>query len=1067
MSGVRDDHDAGGLSLSAPFVRRPVATALLAIGVLVLGAAAYFQLPVAALPRVDSPTIMVQAQLPGASPETMAASMAAPLERRFGRIAGLTEMTSTSTLGSSNIILQFDLERSIEGAGRDVQAAIAAASGDLPSDLPSRPTQRRIDPSDSPILIVAIRSDTLGIPQLFDYADTVLAPRVASLEGVGQVVVGGSAQPAVRIEVDPGALGARGIGMDEVRAAVSGATRLRPAGRITGHGRRLEIQPSSQLFGPEAYRDVAIRSASGTLVRLGDVAEVSRGVVNDRAAAWADGRQAVLLVIRREPGANVIETVDRIRAILPRLRELVPPAVELETVIDRSSTIRAAVDEVQRSLLLSVVLVVFVVFLFLRSARATLVPSVAVPLSLAGTFAAMYLLGFSLNVLSLMALTVSTGFVVDDAIVVTENVVRYLEKGYAPMRAALEGARQIGFTIVSITVSLLAVFLPILFMGGVVGRLFREMALTLGAAITISAVVSLTVTPAMCAQLLRAGHGTKASEGRVSRWLERGFDALARAYGTGLDRALRFRKTTLTTLLLAVALTGVLAYQIPKGLFPTQDTGIMFGSTAAPDDVSFPALVERQLGVTETIRADPAVEHVVAFIGSGPGGGSANTSSLFASLRPMRERRVAASVVAGRVSRQFAGDPEVQVFFTPAQDLRVGGRMSRSAFQYTLQGDDVGELRAWASRLVNELRTEPMLRQVSSDQTDAGLALHIAIDRPRAARLGITPRDIDVALSSAFGQRQIATTYHDETQVRVVLEVSRERRDTPDDLADVHVRSASGELVPLRAITTVTRRRTPLAVNHQGQIPSVTVTFDMAPGGALADAVAIVHAARDRIHLPASIQAGFAGTAQTYQDSAARQPILILAAILAVYLVLGMLYESLVHPLTILSTLPPAAVGALIVLWAVGLALDVVALIGIVLLVGIVAKNAIMMIDFAIEKQREEGLSAERAIHEAATQRFRPILMTTLAAIGGAIPLALGTDVGSELRVPLGVTIASGLAASQLLTLFTTPVVYVTLDRFAKTTRPSREEGAPEEGAPAAAPDTTTTTPHTAPEVTP
>ncbi|MBN8615510.1 MAG: efflux RND transporter permease subunit [Deltaproteobacteria bacterium] len=1056
MSDTRDENEGGGLSLSAPFVRRPIATALFAIGILVLGGVAYFQLPVAALPRVDSPTIMVQAQLPGASPETMAASMAAPLERRFGRIAGLTEMTSTSTLGSSNIILQFDLERSIEGAGRDVQAAIAAASGDLPSDLPSRPTQRRIDPSDSPIMIVAIRSDTLGIPRLFDYADSVLAPRVASLEGVGQVIVGGSAQPAIRIEVDPSALGARGIGMDEVRAAVSGATRLRPAGRITGNGRRFEIQPSSQLFGPEAYRDVAIRSASGTLVRLGDVAEVSRGVVNDRAAAWADGRQAVLLVIRREPGANVIETVDRIRAILPQLRELVPPAVELEPVIDRSHTIRAAVDEVQQSLVMSVLLVVFVVFLFLRSVRATLVPSVAVPLSLAGTFAVMYLMDFSLNVLSLMALTVSTGFVVDDAIVVTENVVRYLEKGMSPMRAALEGARQIGFTIVSITAALLAVFLPILFMGGVVGRLFREMALTLGVAITISAFVSLTVTPAMCAQLLRGPHA-HASEGRISRWLGRGFDALSRAYGVGLDRALRFRKTTLFTLLLAVGLTGVLAYQIPKGLFPTQDTGIMFGSTAAPDDVSFPALVERQLGVTEIIRADPAVEHVVAFIGSGPGGGSANTSSLFASLRPMSERQVAASVVAGRIGRRFANDPEVQVFFTPAQDLRVGGRMSRSAFQYTLQGDDVGELRAWSARLVSELRTEPTLRQVSSDQTDAGLALHIAIDRARASRLGITPRDIDVALSSAFGQRQIATTYHDETQVRVVLEVSADQRDTPDDLANVHVRSASGELVPLRAITTVTRERTPLAVNHQGQIPSVTVTFDMAPGGALADAVRIVEAARARIHLPSSIQAGFAGTAQTYQASAARQPILILAAILVVYLVLGMLYESLIHPLTILSTLPPAAVGALVVLWAVGLALDVVALIGIVLLVGIVAKNAIMMIDFAIEKQREEGLTADRAIHQAATQRFRPILMTTLAAIGGAIPLALGTDVGSELRVPLGVTIASGLAASQLLTLFTTPVVYVTLDRFAKTTRKAPDDTT----------DEPSPTPHTGPEVMP
>ncbi len=1021
------------MSLSSPFVKRPVATALLAIGVMLAGGAAYFQLPVSALPRVEYPTIMVQAQLPGASPETMASAMAAPLERRLGRIAGLTEMTSSSSLGSTNVTMQFDLDRDVDAAGRDVQAAIAAAGGDLPSDLPSRPTQRRIDPSDTPILIVALTSDVVSIPRLFAYADTVLSPRVASLEGVGQVIVGGSAQPAIRIEVDPGALEARGIAMDQVRAAVAGATQLRPAGRISGHGLHLEVTPSSQLFGVEAYRDTAIRSAGGTLVRLGDVAEVSDGVVNERAAAWADGHRAVLLVIRREPGANVIETVDRIRAVLPELRALVPPAVQLEEVIDRSATIRAAVDEVQRSLVLSVVLVVLVVFLFLRSLRATLVPSVAVPLSLTGTFAAMYVLGFSLNVLSLMALTVSTGFVVDDAIVVTENVVRYLEKGLSPMRAALEGARQIGFTIVSITAALLAVFLPILFMGGLVGRLFREMALTLGAAITLSALVSLTVTPTMCARLLRAGENEP--RGRISRALARGFDALARAYATGLDRALRWRRTTLSVLALAVVLTGLLAWQIPKGLFPTQDTGIMFGFTAAPDDVSFPALVERQLAVTRIIQRDPAIQHIVAFIGSGPGGGASNSSTLFASLRPMHERHVSAGAVTGRLSRQFQADPEVQVFFSPAQDLRVGGRMSRAAYQYTLQGEDVGELRTWAARLLAELRREPSLRQVSSDQTDSGLALRVAIDRDTASRLGITPRDVDVALASAFGQRQIATTYTEDTQVRVVLEVRPEARDTPDDLDRVQVRSASGALVALRSFTHVTRERTPLAVNHQGQIPAVTITFDMAPGAALADAVRIVDAARDRIHLPASIQAGFAGTAQTFQSSSERQPLLVLAAILVVYLVLGMLYESLIHPLTILSTLPPAAVGALVALWATGLELNVVALIGIILLVGIVAKNAIVMIDFAIEKQREEGLDAKAAIREAALQRFRPILMTTLAAIGGALPLALGTGVGSELRIPLGVTIASGLAASQMLTLFTTPVVFVALDRFAKTTK--------------------------------
>jgi multidrug efflux pump subunit AcrB len=643
----------------------------------------------------------------------------------------------------------------------------------------------------------------------------------------------------------------------------------------------------------------------------------------------------------------------------------------------------------------------------------------------------MYLAGFSLNVLSLMALTVSTGFVVDDAIVVTENVVRHLEKGEPPLRAALEGARQIGFTIVSITAALLAVFLPILLMGGMVGRLFREMALTLGAAITISAFVSLTVTPMMCARILRVRH--EREEGRVARAVARTFDRLTAAYGRGLDWVLVRRKRTLGLLVLAVVLTGVLATVVPTGLFPTQDTGIMFGSTAAPDDTSFVALVERQQRVSAAIRQDRAIQHVVAFVGGGPGG-STSTATLFSSLRPMSERHVPASVVAQRIGRLFASDPEVQVFFSPAQDLRVGGRMSRSAYQYTLQGEDVGELRTWAARLIAELRREPRLRQVSSDQADGGLALRVAIDRDTASRLGITPRDVDVALSSAFGQRQIATTYTEAQQVRVVLEVDAADRDAPDDLDSVQVRSASGALVPLRAFTHVVRERTPLTVNHQGQIPAVTLTFDLAPGAALGDAVAIVSAAQGRIGMPATIHAGFAGTAQTFQTSMDRQRWLILAAIVVVYLVLGILYESLIHPLTILSTLPPAAVGALVALWAFGLELNVVAMIGLILLVGIVAKNAIMMIDFAIEKQRE-GKAAHDAIREAAMLRFRPILMTTLAAIGGALPLALASGVGSELRAPLGVTIASGLAASQLLTLFTTPVVYVVLDRFARTTK--------------------------------
>jgi multidrug efflux pump len=1018
------------VSLSAPFVNRPVATTLLAVGILLAGAVAYFQLPVAALPRVDYPTIMVSAQLPGASPETMAASMAAPLERRFGRIAGLTDMTSTSTLGSTSITMQFALDRSVDAAGRDVQAAIAGATADLPSDLPSRPTQRRIDPTDTPILIVALTSDTLPIGELFAVADTVLSPRIASVEGVGQVFVGGGAQPAVRVQVEPAALMARGLGLDDVRAAIAGASVLRPTGSISGGGRRTDVAPSSQLFGEAEFRSIAVTTSDGALVRLSDVAHVEDGVVNERAAAWADGERAVLLIIRRAPGANVIETVDRVNAVMPTLRAMIPPAITLETIIDRSGTIRAAVDEVQRSLALSVVLVVLVVFLFLRSPRATLIPSVAVPLSLAGTFGVMYLAGFSLNVLSLMALTVSTGFVVDDTIVVTENVVRLLEKGMRPLAAALEGSKQIGFTIVSITLALLAVLLPILFMGGIVGRLFREMALTLAAAITFSAIVSLTVTPAMCARLLRDPALDR--PGRVSRAVERFFDGLANAYGRGLDRVLARRKTTLFVLALAVGLSALFIALTPKGLFPQQDTGVLFGSTAAPDDVSFPSLVERQQRVSAIVRQDPAIAHAVAFVGAGPGGGSTNTATLFVALRPMAERRVAASLVSGRISRQFSGDPEVQVFLTPAQDLRVGGRMSRATYQYTLQGENVAELREWASRLLAALRLEHDLRQVSSDQADSGLALRIAIDRDTASRLGITPRDVDVALSSAFGQRQIATSYTPDTQIRVVLEVPPESRDAPDDLDTVRVRSASGALVPLSAFTHVVRERTPLAVNHQGQIPAVTLTFDLAPGISLDAAVRIMTDAQARIGLPATVRGAFAGTAQSFQASTEQQPWLILAALIVVYLVLGMLYESLVHPVTILSTLPPAAVGALVALYCFHLDLDVVALIGIVLLVGVVAKNAIMMIDFAIDRQHREGVSAHEAIRSAAVLRFRPILMTTLAAIGGALPLALGTGVGSELRIPLGVTIAFGLAASQLLTLFTTPVVFVTLDRFSK-----------------------------------
>ena len=767
------------------------------------------------------------------------------------------------------------------------------------------------------------------------------------------------------------------------------------------------------------------------------MASVRDGVVNDHAAAWVDGQRAVLLIVRRSPGANVIETSDRVRAALPQLEASLPSSVRLATVIERSATIRAAVVEVEQALLLSIVLVVIVVFLFLRSVRTTLIPTIAVPLSLAGTFAFMAMAGFSVNILSLMALTIATGFVVDDAIVVTENITRHLDLGLSPLQAARRGAREISFTIISITASLVAVFVPIVFMGGLVGLLFHEMALTLVAAIVISAVVSLIVTPVACGHLLV--HRKAEAEPAWARFLERQYDRLLAGYARGLDLVLRHRKKTLTLPIFAIGLSVALVMVVPTGLFPSQDIGQLFGSAVAPDDISFDALVERHEHVSEVIRNDPAVEHVIAFAGTGPGGGASNSVTMFVGLRPSDSGRPDARTIAMRISRALADNAPMQVFVTPSQDLRVGARSSRAQYQYTLQGVDVAELRSAASRLLAALRRVPQLRNVTSDQTDAGLSMNVAIDRDTASRLEISPRAIDDALANGFGQRSIATIFHPSGQRRIVLEVPRASRDAPDDLQRVRVRSASGATVLLPAIAQTSRARLPLSVSHQGQFPSITLTFDVAPGTSLSRAVAWVHQAEAEIGMPSSVRGGFAGTAQVFQSSLASQPMLILAAILAVYLVLGMLYESLVHPITILSTLPPAGVGALLALFFAGIELTVVALIGIVLLVGIVTKNAIMMIDFALERQRSEGVSAEVAIRDAALLRFRPILMTTLAAIGGALPLALGTGVGSELRTPLGIAIVGGLIASQALTLFTTPVVYVALDRFTKKPAPHEE----------------------------
>ena len=1010
-------------SISSLFIHRPVATTLMTVGIALAGAMGYRFLPVSPLPQVDFPTINVSAGLPGASPETMASSVATPLERQFGRIAGVTEMTSSSSLGSTNITLQFDLDRNIDAAARDVQAAINAARGQLPANLPNNPWYRKVNPADAPIMLLSLTSDVVGRPRMYDLASTILQQKLAQVKGVGQVFVGGGALPAVRVDLNPTALNNNGLGLDDVRAVLSTANANRPKGEVAGINRVWSLSTTDQLLKAAEYRQLVVTYRNGAAVRLADIASVTDSVEDVRTIGLSNGKPAIIIIVFRQPGANIIETVDGVRAVLPQLQAAIPPTVKLNLLIDATRTIRASVRDVEITLCIAISLVILVVFVFLRSVRSTFIPSVAVPISLIGTFGVMYLLGYSIDNLSLMALTVATGFVVDDAIVVIENITRHLEAGMQPMEAALVGAKEIGFTVMSISLSLVAVFIPILLMGGIVGRLFREFAVTLSVAIGVSLLVSLTATPMMCAKLLRA-HGEE-KRGRAYRASERAFGWIIGRYERSLRWVLGHQGITLAATLATMAATIVLYAKVPKGFFPQQDTGRLTGQIVADQDTSFQAMQHKLAEFVTGVLQDPAVESANGFVG-----GSSNTGRMFIALKPKEDRDVTADQVVGGLRGRLAHIPGATLYLQPVQDIRVGGRPSATQYQYTLQGDNSQELFEWAPRVYEELRKLKVLADVNSDQQDKGLQASLTIDRASASRLGITPQMIDDTLYDAFGQRQVSTMYTQLNQYHVIMEVDPKFWQSPEGLKYIYVRSSNAGMVPLAAFTHYEANTAPLQVSHQGQFPSVTISFNLPAGVSLGTAVDAVQRAEAEMRLPATIRGSFQGTAQAFQASLASEPVLIAAALLAVYIVLGVLYESLIHPVTILSTLPSAGVGALVALLVFRTELSVIALIGIILLIGIVKKNAILMIDFAIEAERKQGKSPEEAIFQACLLRFRPITMTTMAALLGGLPLAIGGGTGSELRRPLGIAIVGGLIFSQMLTLFTTPVVYLYLDRF-------------------------------------